>query len=471
MSLRAAIAALLLLILGGCAGRATPPATVQRPDVDVEVVRAGAIWTASFEFSRPSPVWVFARSAVGRTTERPWRPESWSVETPGVRLERRGRYDVLVAENGGAVPSRVRIRFIPHGQDLIADYDPALVFTDGSVALYNQHFEAFPVASAEAAAQLPIDLDDVPESQAVTRVTFRDRAGPVLHAGRRQASVTLSGRGSYVLFGPARPIVTDAMAAVLDPQLPLWLREFLASATPRILAQHAATLGPPPGEKPTFLVSWAGPTRGVRSMGGSVVPGIVIMRFEGDVVLQETPGLRDHARWFIAHEGAHFWLGQAVHYQTSRDAWITEGGADLLAIRTVSAVDPAYDWRGELNRSIADCASLSSGRGITSARERNEHRAYYACGAVFGLVAEGLTHQPFSAFVRRLIDENRSDGVLTRAEWLAALGSATTDRSIVEDIERLLDQGVADPKPVIASLLRRAGVPHRLDSSGLPLLT
>jgi hypothetical protein len=53
--------------------------------------------------------------------------------------------------------------------------------------------------------------------------------------------------------------------------------------------------------------------------------------------------------------------------------------------------------------------ALTAGRGVASASERNEHRAYYACGALFGLVAEAASHRPFAEFVRRLIAENRAD--------------------------------------------------------------
>ena len=75
-------------------------------------------------------------------------------------------------------------------------------------------------------------------------------------------------------------------------------------------------------------------------MTGSVLPNLLAMTFEGEGVLRENAGLRDHALWFIAHEAAHFWLGEAVAYQYSRDSWITEGGADLLAFRIVAEVDP-----------------------------------------------------------------------------------------------------------------------------------
>jgi aminopeptidase N len=105
-------------------------------------------------------------------------------------------------------------------------------------------------------------------------------------------------------------------------------------------------------------------------MGGSVLPSLVVMRFEGAGVLSESPALRNQARWFIAHEAAHFWLGQAVSYEFSRDAWITEGGADLLAVRTVAALDPSYDARKALQGSVDECIKLTKDKGVASAQQR-----------------------------------------------------------------------------------------------------
>ena len=467
-----ALAGALALLLAACAvgGGEAPPrdaaAAAAVPAAEVEVVRDGAAWTADFHLGSDAKVWAFARSDLARVSGKPWRPESWTVETPGVRLERRGWYDVFVAEDGGPVPRHVRIRFTPFAEDIETGYDAALVFTDGSVALFDQQFKLFPVRSPAEAAVLPLDAGAVPAAAQATRVTFRDKGGRVLHAGRRLPSVTLDDAGTYVLFGPAEPIVTDAMATIVDPQLPAWLRGFLNAQTPLILGRYAETLGPAPPPKPTVMASWGGPAPGLTSTSGSVLPGLVVMTFLGEGLLKEQPAVRDQARWFIAHEGAHFWLGQAVMYEAPRDAWITEGGAELLAVRTVSAIDPAYDARATLQRLLDECLKLSAGgQPLSTAQERGAHRAFYGCGAMFGLVAEAASGRSFPVWLRPLIDANRADGILSRAEWLAHLdeaGDPAPSRAIAE----LLDRGAADPAKAYAALFAKAGVPHELGADG-----
>jgi hypothetical protein len=459
-----AAAAALLLALAGCAGTEAGPQPGPPPSPAsplVEVVRDGEAWTAEFRFDRDAAGWVFPRSPLASKGGRPWRALSWQIDTPGVRLERRGLYDLLVADDGAPVPRRVRVRFQPFAGSVEGSYDPSLVFTDGSVALFSEQFDTFPVASAAAVAAFGADLAGAPESR--TRVTFRDARGRVLHAGRRLRSVTLEDdSGTYILFGPAKPVVTDAMALVLDPALPGWIQATLEQAAPAMLARYAEQLGPAPGTKPTLLVSWGGPEKDAGNMFGSTLPSLIVMQYRGEKLVAESKKGREIGLWFIAHEAAHFWVGQAVRYQSAYDSWITEGGADLLAVRLVGEVVPGYDARAELQRGVDDCVKLSEGRGVAKAVERNEFRAYYGCGDVFALVAEAASGKPFAQWLRPLIDANRKDGVLTRKEWLSALNAASGDPTLSRDIERLLDKGAADPAAAIASLFARAGVPHRV---------
>lgn len=460
--------ALLLFAVSSLVGARTPEWSGSAL-VRVEITRRGNEWIADYQFDREYPVWVFPRTDVTRDDLKSWRPQSWSVETRGVRLEQRGSYDVLMA-NRGDVPRNVRIRFTPFSKGLQDDYTPALQFTDGSVALYIAQFDAFPMASLRDVKALPSDLNNQVVPDAKLTYVLRDQAGPVWLRGKRQAVAQTDNKDAYVFFGSLQPIETPAMVGFVDPQLPEWIRGSLAQAIPDILARYTQELGAPPGGKPTIMLSWAGPTPGLTSRAGSVLPGLIVLTYEGSGVLSEEEGARVEGLNFIAHEAAHFWLGQTVAYEYARDAWITEGGADLLAMRLTALEHPAYDWRDDFNKSIVDCVNLTKRRGIEDARNRNETRAYYACGAVFGLVAESASGKSFFAFVKKIIDANRADGIVTRAEWLAALDAASRKPDLGRDIARMLDRGVSDPMSFIASLFERAGVSHSIDAQGIPRL-
>lgn len=467
--------AALTLALGACA--AIPSETAETPVAAVAstpavtVTRDGDVWTADYVLDRDAPVWAFYSSSLIMEARRPWRLEQWRVLTPGVVLERIGDRDVLRAVDGGPVPRRLRIAFTPKSENLEADYS-ILVFTDGSVALPSAQFDVFPVASPAAVAELPRDLNGHEMEGGPAMVTWRDRAGPILFRGRRVAEATEAEADTYVLFGEADLVEGERLITVADPQLPAWIGDAIETFAPRVADLYAERLGPGQSARPTIMMSWDGPTAGMTSMGGSVMPGLIVMAFEGEGVVEPTARVLSMSRWFIGHESAHFWLGQAVRYEVARDAWIMEGGADLMAIRAMQRIDPAWDARAELQKEVDDCI-LRADEPVTEAAERGEHRANYACGAVFGMVAEAAQRRATGGdwfdFLRPLIDANRADGVLTRDEWLDALDAVSGDLSLRRDMEALLDQGSPQAADVVAGLLERAGVAMRLEAGRVVL--
>lgn len=462
-------AALTAFPLTGCASPVAAPSWVQASAdrVQADVVRDGDAWTVTYQLNEDAPVWAFQRSALLRVGRTPWRPAWWTVQTPGVVLERQGRYDVLRTTDGRPVPREVRILMHPQAGDLEADYDPALIFSDGAVALYSGQFDVIPLASVAQAQALPLDLNgvDLPGSGAA-RVSWRDRAGPVLFKGERIARPEGVDADTYVLFGDARTRRAQGVTTVIDPGLPRWLGDELAAFTPRVMDFYARRMGEAHGEPPTLMVSWTGPTQRLSSMGGSVLPGLISMNFEGDGVMNPDAAALSRARWFIGHETAHFWLGSnALKYEFAREAWITEGGADLMAVRAIQSIDPTYDARSELQNEVDDCVKLAAGKAVATAGERGDNRAYYACGAVWSMTFEAARKaRDGGDFFDILADFQRGegrDGVLTREEWLAALSRTSRDPSLRLDIERMLDRGVADPGAVIARLFDRTGVAYR----------
>ncbi|HZW14799.1 MAG TPA: hypothetical protein VFF66_00955 [Brevundimonas sp.] len=467
----AAIAA-LMITLGGCAGSSvmTPVETDAVPAVTV--TRDGDVWIADYTLDRDSPVWAFFRSSLIEEIRLPWRLEQWRVLTPGVVLERIGSRDILRAADGGPVPRRVRIAFTPKSENLEADYG-VLVFTDGSVALPSAQFDVFPVASAEAVLEVPDDLNGFALETGPSRVTWRDENGPILFRGRRVPEATEVQAQTYVLFGQADLVESARLTTVADPELPEWIGDAIEDFAPRMADYYVRRLGPGQSERPTIMMSWAGPTPDRSSMSGSVMPGLIVMKFDGVGILRPSASVLGMARWFIGHESAHFWLGQTVRYERARDAWITEGGADLMAIRALKAIDPAWDDRSELQKEVDDCVRLAD-QPVADAGSRGEHRAYYACGAMFALVAEAVqmraTGGDWFDFLQPLIADNRLDEVLTRDEWLSALDRVSGDPALRREIEVLLDEGSEDAAGLIAVLFNRAGVAYRREGPRVVLV-
>lgn len=437
--------------------------------VRVTVTRQGDQFIADYSLPADAPAWAFWRSSLAMADNLPFRPRSWTVLTPGVKLERRGAHDVFVSRDGTDVPRRLKVRITPFTGHLVADYVPAMRLGARSLALFDGHFALFSVGEAKILDTLPAGFDPAvtPIGDAGTAVLFKGAdlrlAGDV--EGYREGRSS----GAYGLFGVPQAFVRDGVATVIDSELPAWISEYLAGYTPKVIASMTGSLGPSGVVEPTILAAWEGTSVKDADMNGGTLRGLILMRFEGEDALKPNDGLRRLARWFIAHEAAHFWLGQAVAYETPRDSWIMEGGADLLAIRTLAKLDPSYDAKRRLNRSIADCVRLA-GKPISSAHERGEHDAFYACGAVFGLVAERANGGDFFQFTRKLIADNQQDKQLSRAEWLARLDQVSRRPELSRKIQTMLDEGADDPATTLADLLTAADIAFTLDAKSVPQL-
>jgi len=460
------------LVLAACSTPLTKtPANKAPPAADIAITRDHDRWTADYTLSQDAPVWVFIRSTLEMRTRAPWRPKQWHAETPGVVLEHFGNWDILRATNGGNVPRQVRLNLEPEPVLLEAGY-PTLRFSDGATALYSGAFGVFALPSLEAVKKLPDDLNDYPMADVTVRTHWRDVSGPVLVNGKRVTKADEQDDDLYVLFGTPRVKQGAHLVTVSDPALPAWISQSLADFAPRIADYYTRRLGPGQTARPTIMITWMGPTPHVISLGGSVLPGLIVMTLEGEGLVQSSPKVLPYERWFIAHESAHFWLGQTVHYEAARDSWITEGGADLMAVRAIKTLDPAYDATSELQKEIDDCIKLGT-KPVAEAGKRGEHRAYYACGAAFAMIAEAsqkhATGGDWFDFVKSLIDAHRTDHVLTRTAWLAQLTKVSGDPSLARDIAGLLDNGAADPAARLAALFDRACVRYRRDGGKIVL--
>lgn len=466
-----AAAVSLAVVAPAAAQTDIPVHVVHTPGDNAALVeREAGAFSVTWWLDRDSPVWVLRESALVRQARTPWRADAWTVTTPGVVIERVGHYDIVRRTDGGPVPRELTVSIRPRSADLEAAYDPTLVFTDGSVAFYSEQFDLIPVVDIDAARALPDSLDGLPMPVGPMQVTWRDDRGPVLLNGARETLPTTRNPGTYVLFGDPGLAETPRVVTVTDPALPGWIGGEIERFSPRVMDVFSARLGPSLEDRPMIMASWSGPTAGVTSMGGSTLRGLIVMTFEGEGVLQPNAAVTHGMRWFIGHESAHFWLGQKVAYDHPRDAWITEGGADLMAIRALKAMDPSYDALGELQKEVDDCIALTTGRSVQTAGSRGEHRAYYACGAVFALSAEGVSGGDWFAFLKPLLDANAGDKVVTRSEWLSALAARPGGAALVSDIETLLDDGADDPRIIVERLLRRSGVSVRREGGRVVLL-
>lgn len=449
----------LMLIGAAYPAIASVSATVPQATVS----RDGSRWQIDFTLPANKAAWVFPVSAPTLDGHRQWRSGTWRVTTPGVRIDRHGGYDLLTAANGRLVPRQVSIIFTPSDATLDREYDPAIVFSNGSVALYSDQFDLAPVDVPRAidSREAGLSVEDFGGRHAAVR--FHDAAGPVFVAGRRTADPVLSGAGTYVVFGAGTVEEVGGVAMLTDPALPAWLGRDIAGFVPEVASTYADRLGKRNDPRlPLLLLSWRGATPGKVVNDGGVRPGEIFLKFEGAGLLDRNERAAQRTRWFIAHEMAHFWLGsEGVAYRTPGDAWITEGGAEMMAFTLLAASD-RHEALAELQRAVDDCIKHAA-KPLAGAGERHESRAFYACGTVFALAATGAIRQhggyDFFDFLRPLLEAHRSDRVLGHDDWLRHFAMVAHSDVPAKAMRTLMESGVAEPASAIEAMLRSTGVP------------
>lgn len=447
-----------------------------KPGVTVTLSRAdGGDWLVDYRFAVRSRVWFFQRSNLD-LDGKPWRQQGWTVETPGVKLERIGHFDALT---GDAPLQHVRIRMRPFAHPLQSDYTPVLAFSDGGLAFYTDHFLITPQPSREAVAALPADPNTVTFIQPHETLIFNDPGHRLLLRGEAlsgTARFDLGGPDSFIYSGDAPVIETPSFAGVIDAGLPEWVRTELDQFTPQVMALYNRRLGPSSGDKPMALIAWQGAEQPGRSLGGSVLDKMLVMQISGQQVQTRSPAVLGQLHWFIAHESAHFWMGQTVRYSRDADGWILEGSADLLSVRATSSLVSDFDAPAFLQDAMDTCLKLQGpGKPLATAIERGENKAFYACGALLMLSAEAAMRRgdptaDIMSFIRGLIDANRTDGVVTMDDWLTAFRQVGGSAESVAEIRAFIDRGVADPKAFWMRLFSTTGVAFAPEGEGLKLL-
>ena len=449
------------------------PAQATTPTATATVSRTTSGFEVEYRVKGKSRAWVFPVSATTQANDLPWRARAWRVLTPGVRIERRGAYDVITSAGPIALPKRIRIAFSPTSATLEREYDPAVSFSNGAVALYSDQFDIAPVNDLTAidATAAGASIKDFRATSVAIR--FHDVAGPVFVHGQRKASPVLAGAETYVVFGAGKVEEVRGVAMLADPALPKWLKADIAGFAPHVASTYTARLGKrTESGMPLLLLGWRGPTPGKVINDGGVRPGQILFNFEGEGLIDRNEQAARRSRWFIAHEMAHFWLGTSgVAYRTPADAWITEGGADMMALTLIAATDRSYAL-SELQRAVDDCVKYAS-RPIATAVERRESRAYYACGTVFALVATKRQRAAGSTdyfdFIRPLLNAHRSDRVVDASQWLAHLTKVCGDAESSDGIRSILDNGSVDPAQTIAELLENSRIAFKRNGAAIVL--
>ncbi len=435
---------ILMLMAGlgfGCARE--EPAESASLGATVELTRDAAdVWTAHFELPEAGPAWVFSRSALGRMSERPWRPDSWRITTPGVRLVREGDRDVLIAEDNAPFDA-FDIEITPYVDPLIADYIPFMKFSDGGMAAFTGQFVLGP-ADMEAAANGEDPLGEVLEMSFVFKGAPGDSI--VVNGETYDGRATYAGVETYVYFGADRPIETDHLALLLDGEIPEWILTELRGFLPVLMTYFADGMEAALPARPTVYAVWGGAERDGYSQSGSVLPGFLVASFSGKGLLEPDPGALNRLRRFYAHEAAHFWNGWTAEPREQAEAWVHEGAADALAIYAMSALVDDYDREQQILGQLETCEKSGAGGALNEAAVEGRFGDVYSCGSLAHFLAEAALAKagktPFDLWAAVIRRAKADGGSYDMTLWLEELSALSGDAPLAALLRRYAEEGL-----------------------------
>ena len=217
------------------------------------------------------------------------------------------------------------------------------------------------------------------------------------------------------------------MISIVDPGVPDWIEIRTKEMLPRLFAFYTDRFAVSLPERPTILFHFTSSDISGYSSGGGTLPALVQLGLEGKAWENESAEGLLHQFHFLAHEAAHLWNGQLIHYDGTEDSWMHEGSADALAQRTLQALGLITEERFRTYQTVAlnECLQGLGRSSLRSAHERGAFRDYYSCGNMVALLTEKALSIDLFEFWRRLIERARSDdGMYEADDYFAVLESA-----------------------------------------------
>lgn len=400
-------------------------------------------WQASYEFDKAVDALDFHQPAGD------YRQSSWQL-SDGFGLFLENGHEVLRRTDGA--PFRKFSVDIKTYDQLWGGHVPFNTFSDGGVSVYTGLFTADAYRGDERLGVSPY-------------FEFRPRANEhVIVDGQISAEPFVwqpeSDRvAAFVYFGPATPLVSSDVIAVVDPQTPVWFRNGLESFLPKTFNTYAQQFRFGLPRKATVLVSarFDDGNTGYSWKGGARKEQIQ-MRLRGLQLQQPNPAFASQQLKFLAHEAAHLW--QARVSSTGPTAWIHEGGADALALLVVQELGV---WTAaEVKQAHADarriCSKELAATPLSEAGEIGSEPAYYACGLVIAATTEAaITAQEASAslfdFWHELITQAEAlDRTYTLEAYLAALEGMNVTQAFRDHLAHFVTALHDDPDEAIRKL-------------------
>jgi hypothetical protein len=312
-------------------------------------------WLAEYVFSEPIQGLEFQKAG-------DYRQSAWKLMSPDVSFRDEGDSESFSAPKG---MTTLRFEISSYGKFEPKNYAPNIRFSDGGANIYMGFFHGLAIQK-KAKRELKIDmkLEGLPNETLI----------PIPHSENSD-----NGDYAYAYFGPQKPVMRGAVQMIIDPALPIWVRDQILDIS-AIASRYFEEVYQRKLSRPLSLTAAASDfeANGFSFKGGAT-NGQINYRISGKLVLSEDPEIQAKitklVKLIAAHEMAHIWQNDVKRGGIGETSpWIHEGGAELMSADALfkTGLWSKTDYDSFIEKNTQECDRLKE--------TENAYRYSYACG-------------------------------------------------------------------------------------------
>jgi len=221
-------------------------------------------WHLKYVTSQPVTQLIFTRQ-----TNR-FRSKNWKPLTPNVVIKEIDGQETILSSDG--TPFNTAEFDLDSYYELTPkDYEFFQKFTDGSVVMYTGHLNTCPTNEG---CETPVKFH--------FKTRKKNNIVVLGEISRESADwLETTPRGTYVYFGNIKPLARKHLTAIIDPNLPRWLRSRLFETLPKLFDLYTKQTDYPLTFKPFIFLNYSSEGKGAHSHGGTL-PGLIQLSLAGE---------------------------------------------------------------------------------------------------------------------------------------------------------------------------------------------
>lgn len=436
------------ILLCGCASLPAPQLALPL-NVEIQLNHASAgVWRAGYQLDRQVTQLTFLGDI------KSFRRKAFLL-APGFEIQEVSEKEVIKRKDGGKF-SAFYFTFKPGTLSSDDPYPFSVVFSDGSLALHTGYLSVI-----EEPSQLP-------------NIVFK-------FAPLEKENVFVNGDAvriwspykdfdvGYVYFGNLRPIDSDSLKLLSDPNLPVWIQRLSDKIPPEIFKFYEQEFS----LKPKVFVITRMYDLGDKEMSrlsGSAYPGWILINIAGADWKNATRKLRNQFISLVAHEGMHRFQGRPAG-DFMRRAWLIEGTAEFFKNQALARL--GYQNRKELLADLSDAANkcvIILGNNQMTLDNPTEGEGFYGtyvCGHILHYATHSIllstTSEGMFSLWRKMLEHARArDGSINDSDYFKALNDSYVSPQYLKLAKKFISTQHSMPIEAIAELLHSAGVKFKL---------